>query len=70
MALPQPAPRPLRIAYLLESAELSGGVKVVGLQAGALARRGHHVAIVCPEAGVIFLISSGSTSTYCPFSYS
>ena len=51
MGLPQPAPRSIRIAYLLESAELSGGVKVVGLQAGALARRGHHVAIVCPEAG-------------------
>jgi len=36
----------IRIAYLLESTELSGGVKVVLLQAEALARRGHRVAIV------------------------
>lgn len=40
----------LRIAYLLESTELSGGVKVVLLQAEALARRGHRVAIVSPDA--------------------
>ena len=41
--------RPLRIAYLLESTALSGGVRVVALQAEALARRGHRVAIVSPE---------------------
>lgn len=40
----------MRIAYLLESTELSGGVKVVLLQAEALARRGHRVAIVSPDA--------------------
>ena len=40
----------LRIAYLLESTELSGGVKVVLTQAEALARRGHRVALVSPEA--------------------
>jgi len=49
MGLSAAASRPMRIAYLLESSALSGGVKVVALQAGALARRGHHVAIVCPE---------------------
>jgi len=38
----------MRIAYLLESTELSGGVKVVLQQAEALARRGHRVAIVSP----------------------
>ena len=39
----------MRIAYLLESTELSGGVKVVLLQAEALARRGHRVSVVSPE---------------------
>jgi glycosyltransferase involved in cell wall biosynthesis len=39
----------LRIAYLLESTDLSGGAKVVFLQAEALARRGHHVGIVSPD---------------------
>jgi len=39
----------MRIAYLLESTELCGGVKVVGQQAEALARRGHSVAIVSPR---------------------
>jgi glycosyltransferase involved in cell wall biosynthesis len=39
----------MRIAYLLETAELSGGVKVVLLQAEALARRGHRVAVVSPD---------------------
>jgi glycosyltransferase involved in cell wall biosynthesis len=39
----------LRIAYLLESTALSGGVKVALLQAEALARRGHRVVIVSPE---------------------
>jgi glycosyltransferase involved in cell wall biosynthesis len=38
----------MRIAYLLESTELCGGVKVVAQQAEALARRGHRVAIVSP----------------------
>ena len=40
----------MRIAYLLESTELSGGVKVVLLQAEALARRGYHVGIVSPDS--------------------
>jgi glycosyltransferase involved in cell wall biosynthesis len=39
----------VRIAYLLASTELSGGAKVVFLQAEALARRGHRVSIVSPE---------------------
>lgn len=39
----------MRIAYLLASTELSGGAKVVFLQAEALARRGHRVTIVSPE---------------------
>lgn len=38
----------MRIVYLLESTELSGGVKVVLLQAEGLARRGHRVALVSP----------------------
>lgn len=38
----------LRVAYLLESTELSGGVKVVLQQAEALARRGHRVGVVSP----------------------
>lgn len=38
----------LRVAYLLESTEFSGGAKVVLLQAEALARRGHRVAVVSP----------------------
>jgi len=40
----------LRVAYLLESTELSGGAKVVLLQAEALARRGHRVTVVSPGA--------------------
>ncbi len=40
----------LRVAYLLESTELSGGVKIVLLQAEALARRGHRVTVVSPGA--------------------
>ena len=47
--MPTLARRSLRVAYLLESTALSGGVKVVTLQAEALARRGHRVAIVSPE---------------------
>jgi len=38
----------MRVAYLLESTELSGGVKVVLQQAEALARRGHRAAVVSP----------------------
>ena len=38
----------MRIAYLLESTQLSGGVQVVLLQAEALARRGHRAAVVSP----------------------
>ncbi len=38
-----------RIAYLLESTKLSGGVQVVLVQAEALSRRGHHVAVVSPS---------------------
>ncbi|HYK42661.1 MAG TPA: glycosyltransferase family 4 protein [Thermoanaerobaculia bacterium] len=38
----------MRIAYLLDSTELSGGVYVALLQAEALARRGHRVAVVSP----------------------
>jgi glycosyltransferase involved in cell wall biosynthesis/SAM-dependent methyltransferase len=45
-----PAHPILRIAYLLESTEVSGGVKVVLQQAEALARRGHRVAVVSPGA--------------------
>jgi glycosyltransferase involved in cell wall biosynthesis len=41
----------MRVAYLLESTELCGGVKVVAQQADALARRGHRVAIVSPRPG-------------------
>lgn len=40
--------RSLRIAYLLESTQLFGGVKVAFLQAEALARRGHRVTVVSP----------------------
>jgi glycosyltransferase involved in cell wall biosynthesis len=39
----------MRIAYLLESTSLCGGVKVALQQAEALARRGHTVAVVSPE---------------------
>jgi glycosyltransferase involved in cell wall biosynthesis len=42
------AARPLRIVYLLESTQLFGGVKIVLLQAEALARRGHRVTVVSP----------------------
>ena len=38
----------MRIAYLLESTELSGGVRVALLQAETLARRGHRVSVVSP----------------------
>ncbi|HEX4440172.1 MAG TPA: glycosyltransferase family 4 protein [Thermoanaerobaculia bacterium] len=40
---------PLRIAYLLESGEFFGGVKVMIMQAEALVRRGHRVTIVSPQ---------------------
>jgi len=39
----------MRIAYLLESADFFGGVQIVLRQAEALARRGHKVAVVCPQ---------------------
>jgi glycosyltransferase involved in cell wall biosynthesis len=39
----------LRIAYLLESTELSGGAQVALIQADALARRGHRVTVVSPQ---------------------
>ncbi len=39
----------MRIAYLLESTDLYGGVQVVLRQAEALARRGHRVAVVSPD---------------------
>lgn len=39
----------MKVAYLLESTSLFGGVKVVLQQAEALARRGHRVTIVSPE---------------------
>ncbi len=38
----------MRIVYLLESTELSGGVRVALLQAETLARRGHRVSVVSP----------------------
>ena len=39
----------MKVAYLLESTALFGGVKVVLQQAEALARRGHRVTVVSPE---------------------
>ncbi len=39
----------MRVAYLLESTELFGGVQVVLRQAEVLARRGHRVAVVSPQ---------------------
>ncbi|MEO8430522.1 MAG: glycosyltransferase family 4 protein [Acidobacteriota bacterium] len=39
----------MRIAYLLESTDLFGGVQIVLRQAEALARRGHRVAVVSPQ---------------------
>ena len=38
----------MRIAYLLESTEIYGGVQIVLRQAEALARRGHRVTVVSP----------------------
>ncbi len=40
----------MRIVYVLESLELSGGVKVVVAHAEGLARRGHEVSIVTKDA--------------------
>lgn len=40
----------MKIAYLLESTDLSGGAKVALMQAEALARRGHRVTVVSPDA--------------------
>jgi glycosyltransferase involved in cell wall biosynthesis len=39
----------LKIVYLLESAGLCGGVKVVLRQAEALSKRGHRVIVACPS---------------------
>lgn len=39
----------MKIAYLLESTDIYGGVQVVLRQAEALARRGHRVAVVSPD---------------------
>ncbi len=39
----------LRVAYLLESTEIYGGVQIVLRQAEALARRGHRVTVVSAE---------------------
>ena len=39
----------MKIAYLLASSGLSGGVKVVLQQAEELAARGHRVTVVCPD---------------------
>jgi len=39
----------MRVAYLLESTELCGGVQIVARQAEALARRGHRVSVVSPR---------------------
>jgi glycosyltransferase involved in cell wall biosynthesis len=44
----------MRIAYLLESTKLSGSVKVVLMQAEALARRGHRVTLVSPQAAPVW----------------
>jgi len=46
---------PIRVAYLLESTDLSGGVKVVLQQAEALARRGHRAAVVSPGSAPVWL---------------
>src|SRR5204863_8385466 len=43
------AERGRKIAYLLESGEFFGGVKVMLMQAEALVRRGHRVTIVSPQ---------------------
>jgi glycosyltransferase involved in cell wall biosynthesis len=40
----------MKIAYLLESTALCGGVKVVFRQAEALLKRGHHAVVISPEA--------------------
>lgn len=39
----------MKIAYLLESTDIYGGVQVVLRQAEALARRGHRVSVVSPD---------------------
>jgi L-malate glycosyltransferase len=39
----------MKIAYLLESVVLCGGVKVVLCQAEALLKRGHHVVVISPD---------------------
>ena len=44
----------MKIAYLLASTELCGGVKVALGQAEALARRGHRVTVVSPDAAPVW----------------
>jgi glycosyltransferase involved in cell wall biosynthesis len=48
----------MKVAYLLASTEVSGGVQVVLRQAEALARRGHRVAVVSPEAAPDWFVLS------------
>ncbi len=43
------SPKKLRIAYLVASNALSGGLRVISQQAEELARRGHCVSLVCPD---------------------
>jgi glycosyltransferase involved in cell wall biosynthesis len=57
----------LRVAYLLASTELSGGVKVVLTQAEALARRGHRVAVVSPDAAPSWFSMARSHFERCSF---
>lgn len=46
MTLAHPPERPLRISYLVEDTELSGGIRVQLMQADALIARGHRVRLV------------------------
>lgn len=60
----------MRIAYLLESTELCGGVKVVLIQAEALARRGHRVAVVSPQPAPDWLPLRRAHFEWAPFQQS
>src|SRR5260221_3698716 len=46
----EPPTRPLRISYLVEDTELSGGIRVQLMQADALIARGHQVRLVTKGA--------------------
>ncbi len=46
----EPSTRPLRISYLVEDTELSGGIRVQLMQADALIARGHQVRLVTKGA--------------------